>query len=115
MNLLYHFTTKRTLRKILKDNCLRVSNSYNVVSFTRDKNLIYRSTYLKTRKANAIIVIDRNKLKCDYKVQPHNYFTHKLDNPKMYKHESEEVVFKNIKNLSKYIVEIIKSDGVSFI
>ena len=100
-NYLYHFTTKENFWKIKEENCLRVSVNWKGVSFTRDKNLIKRSKFLKHCGKNMMIVLDKDKLACDYSIKPYNFFA----DHKFAADECEEIIIKNVTNVSKYIVD----------
>jgi hypothetical protein len=111
-NLIYHFTTKYNLRKILSQDRLKVSKTWipSAISLTRDKNLHKRSVYLRHHNTNAVIILDKDKLKCRYKLIPFDFFGKGKDRL-MFK-EAEEVILKDILNIKKYIIEIrdLKND-----
>lgn len=70
-NLLYHFTTILNLLKIVDENVLGEDISgYETVSLTR-----YRHFYKETKiiPTEAVLVIDKDKLKTQYKIKPVRY------------------------------------------
>lgn len=105
-NVLYHFTTKSNFKKIMKTNCLKISEKCGLraVSLTRNRLLPERCTYL--RKSEVMIVIDKDKLKCDYKITPFDFFSKYLIHGNFYK-EAEELVKKDIMKLDKYMLEVV--------
>jgi hypothetical protein len=110
-NVLYHFTTKSNLKKIIKTNCLKISEKcgLHAVSLTRDKYLLRKCAYLKGHNCNVMMVLDRDKLKCNYRLEPIDFFGSLPMNTKIYK-EAEEVIKLDITDLSKYILEVVYFD-----
>lgn len=106
---LYHFTRKDKLRSILSSNTLKVSErtGLRAVSLTRDKNLIKRCLWLKTNKINACLVLDGTKLSHNYKIEPFDFFSRYPLHGRWYK-EAEELVRRDITDLDKYIIGVIK-------
>jgi septum formation inhibitor MinC len=130
---LYHHTSEERAMKIMDQNKLRgsvPSEEYltfderlkntphqAAISFTRDKNfepgLSIGSSWDKPKDLNVIFVLDRNKLKTKYKVEPFNYSA--LD-PVIKKDQSsyeknpeleERVLSKYIYPLDKYVMDVI--------
>jgi hypothetical protein len=109
VGLLYHWTDLKSLISIIKDNTLNATNpDYGKtthayidgpsVSFTRvaDKN-----TFQLAEEADAVLVIDGDKLSNNYKIIPYSDFNAFSD-------EMEERIYnKNIINLDKYIIKVI--------
>jgi len=97
---LYHYTQIDNLERIIKSNKLK-----SPVSFTRFKKSpsIANFTY-----AEAIIVIDGDKLSNNYKIGPyHDLNTISTQKKYSKNYEFEERVDKDIENLDKYITKII--------
>ena len=94
---IYHSTSGKNLISILKSNTLKVGQEGNYGmtltsqnSFTRDKNF---------RPGEYTIEIDGDKLSNNYKITPFAY-----DNDE--RGQAEEIVKQDIKNLSKYLINI---------
>jgi len=94
---IYHSTSGKNLISILKSNTLKVGQEGNYGmtltsqnSFTRDKNF---------RPGEYTIEIDGDKLSNNYKITP---FAYDYDE----RGQAEEIVKQDIKNLSKYIINI---------
>lgn len=136
---LYHHTSEERALSILKQNKLRgslpgddylefdnrVKNSpdQSVVSFTRDKNFIpglsIGSSLEHPKDLNVILVLDRDKLRTRYKIEPFNYFSMDPDFKKVpYKKNDEleeRVLSKYIYPLDKYLTKIIyKGNNTKF-
>ena len=111
VGVLYHFTRLGSLEKILQENILYMSRQWKNISFTRNKNLISNSNYLKENKAFARIVVDGDKLSNDYKIRPFVFpqrskwetASYNLERPGS---EAEEMVEADIKDIKKYIIRV---------
>jgi len=106
IGILYHYTKISGLFSILKSNKLKVglSPSYltrdkvsYVVSMTRDKNF-HKINRDFIGGVEVRLVLDGDRLSNKYKIKPYQAF--------LFKGESEEVIFEDIDNISKYIKEI---------
>jgi hypothetical protein len=123
---LYHTTSINNLYDILNSNILKKSDTFNNISFSRNKNYWYKT------KRGVRLVLDRELLTQNYKIYPFDYYNDKnykdedfiYDTQKKYlpksalgiktKNDSdrktpfeyEECIFNDIKNLTKYIVAI---------
>lgn len=128
---LYHHTSEERALSILQQNKLRGSLPNDdyleldsrlkntphqaVVSFTRDKNFIpgisIGSSWESPKDLNVILVLDRDKLRTKYRIEPFNYFSLDPDFkelPYEKNEESEERVLTNyIYPLDKYLTKII--------
>lgn len=113
VGLLYHFTSKNSLEKILDTNKMVGSFLYEDdgielwgVSTTRNKNLNYDN-----QKNNIRITLDGDKLSYNYKIVPTDYWRRIYnvpDNPQTID-EDEEVIMTPkgfIFNIKKYIISI---------
>lgn len=113
VGLLYHFTSKNSLEKILDTNKMVGSFLYEDdgielwgVSTTRNKNLNYDN-----QKNNIRITLDGDKLSYNYKIVPTDYWRriyNVADNPQTID-EDEEVIMTPkgfIFNIKKYIISI---------
>lgn len=128
---IYHFTSTHRAVKIIMNNALKagsnVSGDYldydlrlanskdqKAISFTRDKNLDPDSSLGMGLDSilednDVIFVLDKDKLKTKYRVEPFDYdgsdpyFDSKGKNPE---HE-ERVLSSEIKPLSLYVIDII--------
>lgn len=115
---LYHKTTTWGIFDIISSNVLKMSEYDNIfngekikmVSFTRDKSLSldYYKPFL-----DVVIELDTNLLKGNYKILKYDFFIHsnKEDKPKsnIYRKEPfefEEIILKDIENISDYIISI---------
>jgi hypothetical protein len=114
-NILYHRTTPNSAANILNENILRVGGTYifNVefgkcICFSRDY------TFIKNMpgKNYVIFVFDRDALRSRYKLEPitdykntGNFSGRYINNSK-----AEEICFKDITNIQKYLLKIIISD-----
>lgn len=130
---LYHHTSVDRALKIIEQNKLRGSvpsehyleidkrlkNSkyQSAISFTRDKNfepgMSIGASWQTPKDLDVIFVLDRNKLKTKYKVEPFNYsFLDPVINKDFGSYEKnpeleERVLAKHIYPLDKYVVDII--------
>jgi hypothetical protein len=128
---IYHFTSTPRAVKIIMNNALkagsnisgdyldydlRLANSKDqkAISFTRDKNLDPDSSLgmgldSMLEDTDVIFVLDKDKLKTKYRVEPFDYdgsdpyFNSKGKNPE---HE-ERVLSSEIKPLNLYVIDII--------
>ena len=129
---LYHHTSEERAINIMNQDKLRGSlpsdeylsldkrlsqtPSQSAISLTRDKNFIpgitIGASWDKPKDLNVVFVLDSNKIKTRYKVEPFNYSS--IDprifddmgyekNPEM----EERVLTKNISPLHKYVTKII--------
>jgi hypothetical protein len=98
------------------DDRLRNTKNQSAISFTRDKNfepgISIGASFDSPSDLNVVFVLDRNKLKTKYKIEPFNYSA--LDpriiqdmgyerNPEL----EERVLSKYIYPLDKYVIDII--------
>ena len=89
---LYHYT--EFLSDVLDDNILR-----GPISLTRS-----RDSFVKDWIGSIpILVLDKDKLRNNYKIQPYQSY----DDNEGSEDEMEEVIDKDVTNLSKYIVKVI--------
>ena len=124
---IYHFTTVDNALKILESNELRgtlPSGEYlsldkrlaktkhqMSISFTRDKNFKGDQSLTGQSKQplDVILVLDRNKLKTRYKLEPFNY--NSIDDDDLYKMKNKEleerVLNQKIYPVSNYLIDII--------
>jgi hypothetical protein len=109
---LYHYTTLESLKDIITSNQLLSNvpdvdvddeldpniNKGGMVSFTRanPKN----AQFTIAQDAEAVLVINGNKLSNNYKIEPTHQYGGNED-------EMEERVYKDINNLNRYIIKII--------
>jgi len=103
VGVLYHHTTIDNLLKILESDILKVSYNHGTISFTRDKNAI------KTIASEypVRLEIDGDKLSNNYKIEPFQYdYSGTSLNGRKVRDEMEEQVFKDIKQLHKYIIVV---------
>ena len=111
---LYHLTTIISLLKIIDSNTLGdVSlGKYATVSLTRNKNF-YKET--KIIPNECYLTIDGDKLSTKYKIKPYqwhknHFFNKKTDNTSSIEDQYEEEVQGYIKNIKRYVKEIIIFD-----
>lgn len=119
---IYHVCTlKAYLEWIAPKDMLQASGKYynwvyggdDYVSFTRDKYFVVGTKQVQASKVLVQLVIDGDKLSENYKIGPYNDFAfgkdgEHIDDGEFAKYrEKEEAVKGPIKNLSKYIKEII--------
>ena len=99
---LYHFTSLVNLFKILDDNVLRSSESNGYLSLTRD----FYSHKTIARTYSCCLVLDGDKISNNYKLEPFqdSYFGTSIK--KKIQDEKEERLFKDLKNLNKYVKSI---------
>jgi len=122
---LYHITNIESALEILISNKLILGLDYypmfndnldkKAISFTRNRNL--KSVNYKN---GVIFCLDANKIRFNYKIDPYDYFCvyTKNDYFKLSKsnidridpNESEEIIYKDINELSKYLFYIDFSD-----
>ena len=115
VGILYHYTTLRSLKNIIKSNRLlknapdmSAADYYDsdldpdantsVISFTRDNPKNPQFTI--AQYAEAALVIDGNKLSNNYKIRP-------IQQQGIGEDEMEERIYKDINNLNKYLIKII--------
>jgi hypothetical protein len=112
VGILYHYTTLESLKDIIESNQLLSNvpdvdvddeldpniNKGGMVSFTRanPKN----AQFTIAQDAEAVLVINGNKLSNNYKIEPTHQYGGNED-------EMEERVYKDINNLNRYIIKII--------
>lgn len=112
---MYHFTDAWTLVTILNDNILNIGyfdhpteiGDTKMLSLTRDINF-----RLDHRDNEVIICLDKNKLINNYKITPYDFyiktnkeFLKKWELDRI-RYENEEILYKKIKDLNKYILYI---------
>lgn len=105
---LYHGTYPKSALLILRDNMLKLGKVYGslqpAVCLTRDKN------FIKTSRFPIVFELDRNKLHADYKIQPISDYKNVYGGSPNIRYKvnskAEEVVYKDIKNLRRYIKKI---------
>ena len=116
-NILYHRTAPNIAANILNENILRVGGSYlfninygQCICFSRDYNFIKSMP----GKNYVVFVFDRNKLATRYKLEPitdtknMNHFKGRYQGTS----KAEEICFKDITNMQKYLTKIIISDEI---
>jgi hypothetical protein len=114
-NILYHRTTPNTAANILNENILRVGGSYafntqvgKCICFSRDYN------FVKNMSGNnyVIFVFDRDKLATRYKLEPITDYKNTMQFKGRYQGTSkaEEICFKDVTNIQKYITKIVIND-----
>jgi hypothetical protein len=99
---LYHFTSLDGSKGILETNTI-VSDEYDFISLTRDKN--YYKIADQIEGGLIRLTIDGDKLSNNYKIYPYDEGERKKTYRGSY-FESEERVKGNIKNAKNYIVKI---------
>ncbi len=127
-NFLYHSTSIRNLIKILDtDSILRKSSTHNI-SFSRNKNFWFNNI----QNNSVRLVLDKRKLASNYKIDNFDFYGSSKkwdDETQRYKYTSsaltkadsfrrlkklhyefEEIVWKDITNLGKYLYEIELTD-----
>jgi hypothetical protein len=129
---LYHHTSEKRALNIISDDSLKGSHpspdylirdrrlakspTQKVVSFTRDKNFVpdesIGASFDFPEDLNVIFVLDRNKLRTKYKVEPFNYSyidpNIEMNSPyKRGKENEERVLTSEIHPLHKYLIDII--------
>jgi len=103
VGILYHYTYLTNLVKILDNNTLKISPNHGWVSFTRDKNAWKSIASIYP----VCIVVDGNKLSNNYQIKPYQDSYSGTSIKRIIKDEMEEVVLKDIKNITNYITSII--------
>jgi hypothetical protein len=120
---LYHRTTTYGIFDIISSDVLKMTDFENLfngdkikmVSLTRNKNLNldYYKPFL-----DVIIELDVNELRKKYKILKYYFFIHskKEDKPKsnIYRQEPfefEEIILKDVKNISDYIISVNFEDN----
>ncbi len=109
VGVLYHFTNSESLLDILTNNTLEAtygdygktthqSKSGPSISFTRTSN---KYAFPLAEDADAVLVIDGNKLSNNYRIIPYSEQEAEFD-------EMDERIYnKNITNLNKYLIKVI--------
>ena len=109
VGILYHWTDLKSLINIIKNNTLNATDpdygktthadiSGPSLSFTRTSN---RYAFQLAEEADAVLVIDGDKLSNNYKIIPYSDFNAFSD-------EMEERIYnKNVTNLDKYVIKVI--------
>jgi hypothetical protein len=115
-NLIYHSTEFENLLSILKKNVLYGTTDYDYgVATSRNKDYLFgRNDDLGdvgTRIGESQLILDRDKIKKNYKIQPFDWENWKQQsmnwkNPENYKQSEEKILTSEIKNIHKYIVGI---------
>lgn len=116
-NILYHRTAPNSAANILNENILRVGGNYmfnitngQCICFSRDYNFIKSMP----GKNYVIFVFDRDKLTNRYKLQPitdYKNFNHNKGRS-FGASKAEEICFKDIINMQKYLTKIIINDEI---
>mgnify|MGYP005851058689 CR=1 FL=1 len=108
--LLYHSTTFENLMKILNDNILYGSDMYDYgIATSRNRNyLFYMSDYgdIKSGEGECQIILDRDKIKNNYKIQPFDFEEYKSSNDSNYHQSEDKILTSKIINIKKYIIGI---------
>jgi hypothetical protein len=107
VGVLYHFTFLRFLLEIIQTNTLKanptVGKSYsetiNCISLTRTP---YKLFYI-AQDAEAVLVIDGDKLSNRYKISPHFDWASDDEEDEM----EERICGKDITNLDQYLIKVI--------
>ena len=96
VDILYHYTNPTPLLKIFEEDCLRADVHLNAVCLTTDKNYVIYGYPCG-------IQFSRKRLTEDgYELIPFDEFEDDLDGAG----ESEERIYGNIENLSKYVTAV---------
>ena len=116
-NLLYHSTTFSNLLEILSDNILYGSDMYDYgIATSRNKNyLFYINDYgeLKSGDGECQLILDRDKIKNNYKIQPFDWEEYKSVKDKNYHQSEDKILTSKIINIKKYIVGIHLNKNVN--
>lgn len=107
-NLLYHSTTFKSFIDIINENFLKATTDYDFgVATSRNKDYIFGRDYdddiPRQGYGDIQIILDRNKLKNHYKIKAYDWEGWKLTND-VDIIQSEDKIFKSIKDLDKYII-----------
>lgn len=116
-NLLYHSTTFNNLLEILNDNVLYGSDMYDYgIATSRNKNyLFYMNDYgeLKSGKGECQLILDRDKIKNNYRIKPFDWEEYKREKDKNYHQSEDKILTSKIVNIKKYIVGIHLNKNVN--
>lgn len=109
-NLLYHSTYFDDLLEILNDNILYGSHMYDYgIATSRNKNYLFYMNDngdLKSGEGECQLILDRDKIKYNYKIKPYDWEEFKSIKDKNY-HQSEDKILTNkIIGIKNYIVGI---------
>lgn len=130
---LYHFTRVGTIINIIRTDKLKQSFRYGNLSLTRNHN----ANIVGELDADARIALDWNRLKDFYKITPTLYkadmyskiLPRHFDNPsedvnalrrgynavrKKFKDEREEVIYKDVEKLHRFVIQIDLLNVVAF-
>ena len=116
-NIIYHRTAPNSAVNILNENVLRVGGNYlfhrtfgQCICFSRDYN------FIKNMPGNnyVIFVLDRDKLITRYKLEPITDYknTNNFKGRYIGDSKAEEICFKDIINIQKYLLKILISDNI---
>lgn len=116
-NLLYHSTSFNNLLEILNDNVLYGSDMYDYgIATSRNKNyLFYMSDYgeLKSGEGECQLILDRDKIKNNYKIKPFDWEEYKSMKDKNYHQSEDKILTSKMVNVKKYIVGIHLNKNVN--
>ena len=116
-NVLYHRTSPKSAANILNDNILKIGGNYTFnitngqcICFSRDYNFIKSMP----GKNYVVFVFDKNKLSTKYKLEPiTDYKNFNNNNGRVVgKSKAEEICFKDIVNIQRYLLKIIINDEI---
>ena len=116
-NILYHRTSPMAAINILKENTIKVGGTYlfnhtfgKCICFSRDYNFIKQMP----GKNFVVFVFDKDRLNTKFKIEPitdyknfNNFKGRTIGNSK-----AEEICFKDISSIHKYLLKIIISDEI---
>lgn len=109
-NLLYHSTSFNNLLEILNDNVLYGTDTYDYgIATSRNKNyLFYINDYgeIKSGEGECQLILDRDKIKNNYRIEPFDWEEYKRRNDKNYHQSEDKILTSKIINIKKYIVGI---------
>ncbi|MCK9319194.1 hypothetical protein [Methanoculleus sp.] len=116
-NLLYHSTSFNNLLVILNDNVLYGTDTYDYgIATSRNKNyLFYMSDYgeLKSGEGECQLILDRDKIKNNYKIKPFDWEEYKSVKDKNYHQSEDKILTSKMVNIKKYIVGIHLNKNVN--
>lgn len=111
-NLIYHATTLESFVGIIKDDLIYQTTVYdNGVSTSRNKFYNFTANTddeHKYNNADIQLILDKDKLKHNYKIKAFDYEEMKSKRGKIGSysdyHQSEDKIYSDIKNLHKYLI-----------
>jgi hypothetical protein len=116
-NLLYHSTTFNNLLEILNDNVLYGSDMYDYgIATSRNKNyLFHMNDYgeLKSGEGECQLILDRDKIKNNYRIKPFDWEEYKSVKDKNYHQSEDKILTSKIIDIKKYIIGIHLNKNVN--